>query len=80
MIIDLILDRKGWEEDGYAVYNPHDFYFDVMRYGEIGEEITKAMDYGNESDVRRELCNYVVRNEYNPAICDYINSREWLKN
>lgn len=80
MIIDLILERKGWEEDGCAVYNPHDFYMDVMRYGDVGEDITMAMDYGEESDVRRELCNYIVRNEYNPAICDYINSREWLKN
>lgn len=78
MIIDLILDRKGWEEDGYASYNAHDFYYDVMRYGEIGEDITMAMDYGEEADVRRELCNYVVRNGYNPAICNYINSRDWL--
>lgn len=79
MIIDLILDRKGFEEDGYSVYNPHDFYMDVMRYGEIGEDITRAMDYGEESDVRRELCNYVIRNEYNPAICNYINSTNWLQ-
>ena len=75
MIVDLILDRK----DG-AKYNAHDFYVDVMGYGEIGEDITRAMDFGTESDVRRELCEYITANEYNPAICDYINSREWLKN
>lgn len=74
MIIDLILDRK----DGVN-YNAHDFYMDVMGYGEIGEDITRAMDFGTESDVRRELCNYVVRNEYNPAICNYINSTSWLQ-
>lgn len=78
MIIDLILDRKGWEDDGYIVYNPHDFYMDVMRYGEIGDAITRAMDFGTESDVRKALCDYVVRNEYNPAICKYINKRNWL--
>lgn len=79
MIIDLILDRKEWEDYLPNYYNPHDFYMDVMGYGEIGEDITRAMDYGEESDVRRELCNYVVRNEYNPAICNYINSTNWLQ-
>lgn len=77
MIIDLILDREDGEKFG-ELYNAHDFYFDVMCYGEIGEDITMAMDYGDESDVRRELCNYVKDNGYNPTICDYINSREWL--
>ena len=77
MIIDLILDREDGEKCG-AQYSPHDFYFDVLGYGEIGEDITMAMDYGDEADVRRELCNYVTDNEYNPAICNYINSREWL--
>ena len=38
MIIDLILDRK----DGYR-YNAHEFYGEVMEYGEIGFEITRAM-------------------------------------
>lgn len=78
MIIDLILDRKGWEEDGYNAYKPHDFYMNVMRYGEIGDDITRAMDFGTEADVRRELCNYVLRNGYNPAICKYINRKTWL--
>ena len=73
MIVDLILDRK----DGVP-YNPHSFYRSVLRYGDIGEDITRAMDYGTEEDVRRELCEYIHANEYNPAICDYINGRRWL--
>lgn len=73
MIIDVILDRK----DGVP-YSPHNFYFDVLRYGRIGDNITRALDAGTENDVKRALCEYVHDNEYNPAICDYINSVNWL--
>lgn len=79
MIIDLILDRKDnekyYEKD---LYNSHDFYYDVLRYGEIGDEITRALDFGTESDVKKALCNYIYNNEYNVNICDYINSKQWL--
>lgn len=65
-------------------YNARDFYMDCMGYFSVGcatqnaEEITAAMDYGTEDDVRRALCKYVIENEYNPDICDYINSRTWI--
>ena len=77
MIIDRILDRYDGEPDG-AVYSPEDFYRDMVLYGEIGEDIARAMDFGTEEDVRRELCEYITANEYNPEICEYINSRRWL--
>lgn len=77
MIIDLILDRK----DGCA-YCARDFYNDVMRYGNIwpalAHPITRAMDEGEEPDVKNALCAYVKTAGYNPAICDYINSVSWL--
>ena len=79
MIIDLILDRKDNEKlDGKDSYKAHDFYFDVMRYGKIGDEITSAMDYGTEADVKRALCNYIDNNEYNPEIKNYINAKAWI--
>lgn len=64
-------------------YNPHDFYMNIMGYvGGCGskwaERITRAMDSGTESDVRKELCRYIDEGEYNPDIKDYINSRKWL--
>lgn len=78
MIIDLILDRA----DG-TPYNAHDFYTAVSGYAEVFQEIvepiTKALDCGTENDVKQELCEYVQRLNYNPKICDYINSVEWLK-
>ena len=78
MIIDCILDRR--EDEAYGVpYVPSKFYRDVFRYGRIGDGITEAMDYGEEEDVRRELCRYIMTNEYNPEICEYVNSRTWLK-
>lgn len=73
MIIDLILDRK----DGYR-YNAHEFYGEVMEYGEVGFEITCAMDEGTEEDVKNALCQYIDENEYNPEIKKYINSVNWL--
>ena len=73
MIIDLILDRK----DG-GKYTAKTFYNDVVQYGEIGYSITSAMDYGTDKDVKIALCNYVVENEYNTEICNWINSVHWI--
>ena len=81
MIIDCILDRHDGEMYGRE-YSPHDFYFDCMEYSRIfngiGDDITKAMDYGEEEDVRKALCDYIDHNEYNPKIKEYINARNWL--
>ena len=84
MIIDCILDRKGFEEDGVMdYYNPRDFYWSMMSYESMdmgnGYDIARAMDGGNEDDVRRELCKYIDDNKYSPEIKDYINSVEWIK-
>lgn len=75
MIIDLILDRK----DGFTRYNPKDFYNDCMDYPGIADGITRAMDYGTEEDVKIELCRYIINNNYNGEICNYINSVQWIK-
>lgn len=73
MIVDLILDRKDSRE-----YNAHDFYMDCMRYGRVGDDITRAMDGGTEEDVKRALCAYIAKNEYNPLLRDYICRINWL--
>jgi hypothetical protein len=73
MIIDKILDRKDGEP-----YKPESFYRGILDYGAIGHDITRAMDYGTESDVKKALCSYVIENEYNPNICKYINKQNWL--
>lgn len=78
MIVDMILDRKDNEEFyGQDIYEPKKFYLDLL--GRVcSEPITLAMDYGDESDVKRELCNYIDEQEYNPEIKNYINSKKWL--
>lgn len=79
MIIDLILDRK--DDETYLkkdLYDTREFYNDVLAYGETGYEITRALDFGTESDVKKALCNYIYNNNYNVNICDYINSKQWL--
>ena len=79
MIIDLILDRRDDERDGIHRYDPVKFYCDCICYGDIGEDITRAMDYFSEKGVKEALCEYIHTNEYNPEICDYIKSVDWLK-
>lgn len=73
MMIDKILDRK----DGQA-YNPKQFYDEAVQYGEVATGIASALDSGEESDVKRALCDYIIKNDYNRALCGYINSVEWL--
>lgn len=77
MIIDIILDRKCGEK-----YSPREFYRSIMEYGEmwpgIAWPIARAMDGGTEKDVKRELCEYIDNNGYNPEIKEYINSVNWL--
>lgn len=73
MIIDLILDRK----DG-CTYTPEQFYSDCMCYGEIGFNITRAMDSDNELKTKMALCDYILKQGYNTSIMDYINSQKWL--
>lgn len=77
MIIDLILDRA----DG-TPYNAHDFYTAVSGYADvfpgIVEPITRALDCGTENDIKQKLCDYA--REYNPKICEYIESVQWLEN
>jgi len=93
MIIDLILDRRAadkqedetgkrpiWFTGEIDEYDPAKFYRDVMSYGEIGHDITRALDGGTEDDVKRELCKYIINGEYNPNICGYIYSVNWLTN
>ena len=65
-------------------YSPGSFYREIFGYiggcgGHWAEAITAAMDYGEEADVKRELCRYIDEAEYNPAIKEYINSVDWLK-
>ena len=72
--------RYDGEKYGDFDYNAHKFFFSCFAYGSAGDEITAAMARGDEDDVKTALCGYVIRNEYNPKICDYIRSRVWLEN
>lgn len=78
MIIDLILDRKNGRR-----YSAHDFYLEVRKYERLGvgthcEDISIAMDYGDNRDVQCVLCQYIQRNRYPADIEDYIRSQVWV--
>jgi len=84
MIVDEILDRKDYEEEGYDIYNAHDFYMYCMKAGThfrgIANKITYAMDYLENKDVQEALCEYIINNNYNSEICNYIRRKDWLTN
>lgn len=78
MIIDDILDRK----DG-SNYNAKEFYDYVLTWcddeDDVGTEIARAIESGSEEAVKKALCNYIKDQGYNPKICNYINSVNWLE-
>lgn len=79
MIIDCILDRKFDDENGFSAdYSPAKFYRDIIRYKWVHDPITAAMDYGEEDNVKRALCDYIDAQGYNPDIKEYIRSVLWL--
>lgn len=78
MIIDLILDRKNGKQ-----YSAYDFYLEIRKYerlgvGTHGEDISFSMDYGDNKDVQRVLCQYIRRNGYPADIESYIISQVWV--
>lgn len=64
MIVDRILDRK----DGTR-YNAREFYHYCLGY----------MDGGTNADVQEALCRYIVEQQYNPDICEFIRSKNWIE-
>ena len=72
-MIDKILDRK----DGVH-YQAKKFYNDISEYGNISDNITQAMDEGENIDVIDCLCTYIIENDYNLDICDYIKNQHWI--
>lgn len=78
MIVDRILDRKDGEQ-----YDAKDFYNYCMKEAAIfgyyiGGEVIRAMDCRKNADVQEALCKYIMEQGYNPDICDYIRSVDWL--
>lgn len=78
MIIDEILTVQNRPND----YRPNEFYCNVMSYRYLWpamcDPITRAMDEGINEDVQNELCRYVMAQGYNPQICRFILSFEWI--
>lgn len=72
MLVDFILDRmEGVEYDQrvlYAYCQEEEIYWGVAR----------ALDGGDNEDIRRELCGYIEDEGYNMDICEYIRSVNWL--
>jgi len=81
MIIDKILDRKDGEK-----YNARLFYIDTVKSSTIFNDnndrynkIALALDSGDNKDVQKQLNLYIIENDYNPNIIEYINSVEWIR-
>lgn len=82
MIIDSILDRKNNEQHGDFNYDPRKFYHYVNQWAAYGMKdairIAHAMDELEEIDVKDALCLYIIHNEYNLQLIDYVMGRVWL--
>ena len=76
MIIDLILDRQ----DG-AIFRAWEFGNEIADYAEVfdcAKPILEAIEKEDEEATKAALCQYVIKQGYNPQICDYINSENWV--
>ena len=75
MIIDIILDRK----DGAIKYTAATHLKAIYDYAtDAGmSDIARALDSGNEADVRAALMRYIKVCGYPTALLDYIASVRW---
>jgi hypothetical protein len=74
MIIDVILDRR----DGYEyTENSMKRLYDYAMYFKFWK-LADALDNGDNEDIQRELCQYILDQDYNPELIDYINSVNWV--
>lgn len=81
MIVDYILDRKCDEDNGIYEFNARDFYNYVSEEESVfgfKPSIARALDCGTNADVQKRLCQYLDNGNYNPAIKDYVNSKNWI--
>lgn len=75
MIIDVILDRK----DGAISYDASKHLKAIYDYATDARmtDIARALDSGNENDVKAALMRYITVCGYPSALLDYIASVRW---
>lgn len=75
MIIDIILDRK----DGAFDYAPETHLKAIYDYATDARmtDLARALDSGNEDDVKAALMRYIVACGYPTALLDYIAGVRW---
>ena len=77
MLIDMILDRRAGDE--YSARELYDYCQEQGAiFGDLYWNVARAMDEGEEEDVRGALCAYIVASGYNETICEYVNNVNWL--
>lgn len=74
MLVDIILDRKAGER-----YNAREMYLYCQdSVFPFYRKVAEVMRNGTEEQIKELLCSYIKEEMYNPNICDYINSVNWL--
>ena len=75
MIIDIILDRK----EGAIDYAPETHLKAIYDYATDARmsDIARALDSGNENDVKAALMRYITVCGYPSALLDYVASVRW---
>ena len=72
MIIDAILDAK---EDGEHMGLKY-LYDQAMFFG--FHPLASAIDLGDNSNIQRELCEYIDSEGYNSELKEFINTFDWV--
>ena len=74
MIIDVILDRRAGDEyTANEMRRLYDYAMDFKFW-----DLAEALDCGGNEDIQRELCQYIIDQNYCPTIIDYVNSVDWV--
>jgi len=81
MIIDVILDRRDYEQKdkNFVWYGAEQFralYDYAVSFG--FDNLARAVDCGTDKDVVEALCRYIDVNGYRPSIKRYVRSVKWI--
>ena len=77
MIIDLICSKKELKNNKPLSPESIRYILEECRIFEF-DEIAAAVNSRNNGEMKKALCGYIDRNEYNPDLKDFINNTIWF--
>ena len=89
MLIDSIIDRKDGaniyhkiQKEGKVLVSPKysskNLYDYLIGFGDLYGDIVDLLDSGENEDIQKALCLYIIEGGYNTDLCEYIKSVKWV--